>query len=83
MISCTKSSKTMAKIVHYRAKCIGCNICFEMQPEYWRLSRKDGKATLVNSHLKKDTYILDIPDEDIALSKETAAHCPVKVIKVF
>ena len=73
----------MAKIIHYRDKCIGCNICFEMQPEYWRLSRKDGKATLVNGVLKKDTHILPIPDDAIEKSKETAQHCPVNIIKVF
>ncbi|MFZ1523427.1 MAG: ferredoxin [Saprospiraceae bacterium] len=73
----------MAKIIQYRSKCIGCNICFEMQPEYWRLSKKDGKATLINGLLKKDTHILEIPDEDIELSKQTAEHCPVKVIKIF
>ncbi len=73
----------MAKIIHYRSKCIGCNICFEMQPEYWRLSKKDGKATLINSHIKKDTHILEITHENIMLSKQTAEHCPVKVIKVF
>ncbi|MBP6540543.1 MAG: ferredoxin [Saprospiraceae bacterium] len=73
----------MAKIIHYRSKCIGCNICFEMQPEYWRLSKKDGKATLINSHLKKDTHILEIPKESIQLSVQTAEHCPVKIIKVF
>ena len=83
MTNFTKSLLRMAKIVHYRSKCIGCNICFEMQPEYWRLSKKDGKATLVNSHLKKDTHILDLPFESIELSKQTADHCPVKVIKVF
>jgi ferredoxin len=54
-----------------------------MQPEYWRLSKKDGKATLINSHLKKDTHILEIPDESIQLSVQTAEHCPVKIIKVF
>ena len=83
MTNFTKSLLRMAKIVHYRSKCIGCNICFEMQPEYWRLSKKDGKATLVNSHLKKDTHILEIPFESIELSKQTADHCPVKEIKVI
>ncbi len=83
MTNCIKLWQKMAKIIHYRSKCIGCNICFEMQPEYWRLSKKDGKATLVNSHLKKDTHILVIPDDSIVLSKKTAEHCPVKVIKVF
>lgn len=73
----------MPKIIHYRNKCIGCNICFEAQPEYWRLSRRDGKATLVGAILKKDTYILEIPEFDVEASKVTAEHCPVKVIKVF
>lgn len=73
----------MAKIIHYRNKCIGCNICYEVQPEFWRLSRKDGKASLIGGTLKKDTHILDIRDVDIEASKATAAHCPVKVIKVF
>lgn len=83
MTNCTKLLLKMAKIIHYRSKCIGCNICFEMQPEYWRLSKKDGKASLINGHLKKDTHILEIPFESIELSKQTAEHCPVKVIKVF
>lgn len=83
MTNCTKSLLKMAKIIHYRSKCIGCNICFEMQPEYWRLSKKDGKASLINGHLKKDTHILEIPFDSIELSKQTAEHCPVKVIKVF
>ncbi|MCZ2101197.1 MAG: ferredoxin [Chitinophagales bacterium] len=73
----------MPKIVHYRDRCIGCNICYEMQPEYWRLSRKDGKATLIGSKLKKDTHILDIPLVDVEMSQAVAEHCPVKVIKVF
>lgn len=73
----------MPKIIHYRNKCIGCNICYEAQPEYWRLSRRDGKATLVGAILKKDTYILEIPECDVEASNATAEHCPVKVIKVF
>ncbi|MBK6825367.1 MAG: ferredoxin [Saprospiraceae bacterium] len=73
----------MPKIIHYRDKCIGCNICFEMQPEYWRLSRKDGKATLVNGVLKNQTYVLEIGAREVDLSEETAIHCPVKVIKVI
>jgi len=74
---------TMPKIIHYRNKCIGCNICFELQPEYWRMSKKDGKATLVHGRFKKDTYILEIPVHDTDFSIEVASHCPVKVIKVM
>lgn len=73
----------MPKIVHYRSGCIGCHICVEMQPEFWRMSRKDGKATLLKSHLKKDTHILEIARDHIKYSDEVASHCPVKVIKIF
>lgn len=73
----------MPKLVHYRSKCIGCNICFEMQPEYWRLSKKDGKATLVHSVLKKTTHILEIPEFARALSMQVVESCPVNIIKVM
>ena len=43
----------MSKLVHYRDKCIGCGICYEMQPDYWRMSTRDGKATLVKAEMKK------------------------------
>lgn len=72
----------MPKIIHYRNKCIGCSICFEMQPAFWRMSKKDGKATLVQSILKKDIYQLAINEADKYLSAEVEKACPVKVIKV-
>ena len=50
----------MANIIHYRNKCIGCGICYEMQPELWRMSKKDGKAVLLNAQLKKTVHILPV-----------------------
>jgi ferredoxin len=44
----------MFKIIHYRTKCIGCGICYEIEPILWRISKKDGKATLLNSESKKE-----------------------------
>lgn len=72
----------MPKIIHYRDKCIGCGICYEMQPEIWRMSRKDGKAVLVKATVKKDISILPIPEFMVQLSEEVAVACPVKIIKV-
>lgn len=72
----------MANIVHYRKKCIGCNICYEMMPEIWRMSKKDGKATLLKAVLKKDAYVLPIDHSMIAESKRVAQACPVKIIQV-
>ncbi|MCC6689552.1 MAG: 4Fe-4S binding protein, partial [Saprospiraceae bacterium] len=37
----------MVRIIQQRDKCIGCNACVEAAVYRWRLSRKDGKCTLV------------------------------------
>lgn len=72
----------MPKVVQYRNKCIGCGICQERQPELWRMSKKDGKATLLGAEKKKDTYVLSIPVFQQSDTEEIAAVCPVKIIKV-
>lgn len=73
----------MHKIIHYRNKCIGCGVCHEMQPEFWRMSKKDGKATLVKSVGKKEVFILPITNTHAVRSQEIAAACPVRIIKVI
>ncbi len=72
----------MHKIIQYRNRCIGCGVCFEQQPELWRMSKKDGKATLIKGTGKKDAFILNIPAAQLLRSKEVAAACPVRIIKV-
>jgi ferredoxin len=72
----------MPKIIHYRDKCIGCGICHQQQPGYWRMSRKDGKATLVNAVNKKNVHVLPIHQHLQQASREVAAACPVRVIKI-
>jgi ferredoxin len=73
----------MQKIIHYRNKCIGCGVCHEQQPALWRMSKKDGKATLLKAIGKKDVFILDIPDAVVVHTQEIARACPVRVIKVL
>jgi ferredoxin len=73
----------MHKIIHYRNKCIGCGVCHEQQPALWRMSKKDGKATLLKSTGKKDVFILPIPDALVVNSQAIATACPVRVIKVL
>ncbi|MGN6296143.1 MAG: ferredoxin [Ginsengibacter sp.] len=72
----------MPNIIHYRKKCIGCGICYEMMPGIWRMSKKDGKATLIKSVIKKDVSILSIPHSIIADAKKVSHACPVKIIRV-
>lgn len=71
----------MIKIIHYRRKCIGCGICYELQPEHWRLSRKDGKANLLEAIEKKGIHQASsgAPQH---ISLLIAKACPGKAIKV-
>lgn len=73
----------MAKIIHYRNKCIGCGICFEMQPELWRMSKRDGKATLLRSTEKKDVFVLLIHKDIQHQTEQVKKACPVKIIKIL
>ncbi len=73
----------MSKIVHYRNKCIGCGICYDMQPDIWRMSTKDGKATLVNSIVKNKVHLRNVYDWDKPLAMSVATACPAKIIKII
>lgn len=73
----------MNKIIHYRNKCIGCGVCYEQQPELWRMSKRDGKATLLKAVGKKDVFILNIPAGQVTKSQKIAEACPVRIIKVL
>ena len=72
----------MFKIIYYRNKCIGCGICYEQQPGLWRMSKKDGKATLLKSTAKKDVFVLSVSNTK-QRTQEVARDCPVKIIKVL
>ena len=73
----------MANIIHYRNKCIGCGVCQEQQPGLWRMSRKDGKATLIHSTAKKEIFVLPVSDQLKQQVKEMEKICPSGSIKVF
>lgn len=72
----------MPKVIHYRNNCIGCGVCYEMQPALWRMSKKDGKATLVKAIKKKEVFVLDLPFHLAEETKEVVKACPVRVIKL-
>lgn len=70
------------KVIYYRGNCIGCSICQEMQPELWRMSKKDGKAVLLQSIQKKKVFQIEIPGAFLQQTKEVAEACPARVIKI-
>lgn len=73
----------MVIITLQRDKCIGCNYCAEFAPEYFRMSKKDGKSVLLKSTDKKGFFTLKTPMPDAFASCDKAAKaCPVKIISV-
>ena len=73
----------MPKVIHYRDKCIGCGVCYEQQPELWRMSKRDGKATLLKAVQKKEIHIVNIPETSIKKAEQIATACPVRIIKIL
>ncbi len=72
----------MVRITLQRFKCIGCNACVEAYPARWRISRHDGKCTLVNSAEKKSYYSVLVEDDEYQDNLRAALNCPVRIIKV-
>ncbi len=66
-----------------RQKCIGCNYCAEFAPEYFRMSKKDGKSVLLRSTEKKGFYTFKTPLIEAYEPCEKAKQaCPVHIIDV-
>ncbi len=72
----------MVIISHHRKKCIGCNYCVEIAEHRWRMSKKDGKVTLLNGEDKKGIYTARVEDVEHDEAKYAASICPVNIIHV-
>jgi ferredoxin len=48
----------------------------------WRLSRKDGKCTLIGGVDKKGFYVVVVGDDEFDDNVSAAKHCPVNIIKI-
>lgn len=72
----------MVIITHQRDKCIGCNYCVELAYQRWRMSKKDGKATLLGGENKKGFYTVRVDDVEFDENERAAKACPVNIIKV-
>jgi ferredoxin len=72
----------MVIITHQREKCIGCNYCVELAFERWRMSKKDGKATLLGGENKKGFHTVRVDDSELEANERAAKACPVNIIQV-
>jgi ferredoxin len=73
----------MIRIVQQRAKCIGCNACVEATPARWRISKKDGKSTLIGGIEKAGFYSVVVGEDEHADNMKAAKHCPVNIIRII
>ena len=72
----------MVIITHQRDKCIGCNYCVELAYDRWRMSKKDGKVTLIGGENRKGFYTVKVADDELDENERAAEACPVNIIKV-
>ena len=72
----------MPKVIQYRNKCIGCNVCVEHAPDCWFID-EDGKATLKDSKKENNFYVREITPAELSENQKAAEDCPVKIIKVL
>ncbi|SDE56086.1 ferredoxin [Riemerella columbipharyngis] len=73
----------MIIITLQREKCIGCNYCAEFAPEFFRMSKKDGKSVLLKSKEKKGFHTVKTPFPDAFEPCDKASKaCPVNIISV-
>ncbi len=72
----------MLQISYHRNKCIGCNACVEAAPERWRVSRRDGKSTLIGGKAKKGVFVASVHEGELLDNEKAAKNCPVNIIKL-
>ena len=72
----------MVVITQQREKCIGCNYCVEIISRRWRMSKKDGKCTLIGATNRKGFHTVHVGDDEFEENKRAGEVCPVNIIKV-
>jgi ferredoxin len=70
------------KIAHKKLECIGCALCAEVAPGYWRMD-EDGEAQLIQP-IRRDAQFeyANGFDEDRAALKQAEEGCPVGIIRI-
>ncbi len=70
------------QIAHKKPECIGCALCTEVAPGYWRMD-EDGEAQLIQL-IRRDAqfeYANGFEDDREALEKAESG-CPVGIIRI-
>ncbi len=70
------------RVLQQRDKCIGCNACMEAAPGRWRMSKVDGKCTLVGGIQKRDFFSVVIDEIEFEENRLAMKNCPVHIIQI-
>lgn len=73
----------MIRVIHFRARCIGCFACVEASPDRWRMNRADGRSVLIGGIAKRDHFVAAIGDDEHEANQIAAENCPVGIIQVI
>jgi ferredoxin len=70
------------KIAHKKPECIGCALCTELAPNYWKMD-EDGEAQLIQvTRRDKQFEYADGFEEDRDILSKAAEGCPVGIIRI-
>lgn len=69
------------KIVHEKAKCIGCGSCVAVCPKFFEMD-EEGKAHLKGSEVDPNTETEELETDNPGCTREAAEVCPVQIIKI-
>ncbi len=73
----------MVVVTLQRNKCIGCNYCVEVAPEFFCMSKKDGKTVLLKSQEARGFHTFKTANHSVLDTFQQAEKvCPVNIIKV-
>ena len=72
----------MLRITYFREKCIGCGVCVEIAPYRWRMSKKDGKSTLINGRPKNNVHQAVVDQDEEKDNVLASDNCPVNIIRI-
>jgi ferredoxin len=69
-------------LTHKRKDCIGCGVCAQIAPDFWKMNDKDGKADLCGSEQKGEYSLRKIDDVEKEKGKECSDACPMGIIRI-
>lgn len=72
----------MFTITLRRQKCVGCNYCKQGAPEFFAISKKDGKSVLLHAQNKRDTDVRKCANTPPNHLLDVAKACPVHIIDI-